>query len=114
MADELNVKEVINQEGGEVSIQMDTKLTPDLESEGLARDLTRSIQNARKNAGFNVEDRIKLRLESDSKEVNEAISKFKDLINAETLATTELTGEGKYSETVKLNSHPVTIYLTKA
>jgi isoleucyl-tRNA synthetase len=113
MAEELNVKEISNQEGGEVSISMDTKLTPELEAEGVARELTRAIQNARKNAGFKVEDRIHLRLETDSKEVNAAVSKFKDLIDAETLATGSLTGAGEHTETVKLDGHQVEVHLSR-
>jgi isoleucyl-tRNA synthetase len=40
MADELNVKEVINQEGTEVAVQMDTNLTDELKAEGLSRSKT--------------------------------------------------------------------------
>jgi isoleucyl-tRNA synthetase len=39
-------------------VAVDTALTPDLEREGLARDLVRRIQNMRKEAGFNIDDRI--------------------------------------------------------
>ena len=41
---------------------LDTTITPELEAEGYARDLVRLIQQARKNAGLNVADRINLRL----------------------------------------------------
>jgi isoleucyl-tRNA synthetase len=113
MADELNVKEVINQEGTEVAVQMDTNLTDELKAEGLSRDLIRFIQNARKNAGFNVDDRINLHLESSSTEVNTAIKQFKDTIYAETLATGELTGKGEHSETAKIDGHQVEIHLSR-
>jgi isoleucyl-tRNA synthetase len=113
MADELNVKEVINQEGGEVPIQLDIDLTDELKAEGLARDLVRLVQNARKQAGFNVDDRIHLRLESSSKEVNQALKQFKDVIYAETLATGELTGRGEHAETAKIDGHTVEIHLTR-
>jgi isoleucyl-tRNA synthetase len=113
MAEELNVKEVVNQEGSEVSVQIDTKLTDELKAEGLSRDLIRSIQNARKNAGFKVDDRIHLRLETTSKEVNSAIEQFKDTIFAETLATGELTGKGEHAETAKIYGHSVEIHLSR-
>jgi isoleucyl-tRNA synthetase len=113
MADELNVKEVINQEGTEVKILVDTNLTEELEAEGLARDLIRFIQTARKKAGFNVDDRIHLRLESTSKEVNTAVKQFRDVIYAETLATGELTGKGEHSEEAKIEGHSVQIHLSR-
>ncbi|MBX4191089.1 class I tRNA ligase family protein, partial [Candidatus Saccharibacteria bacterium] len=114
MADELNIKEVVNQEGTEVKIIVDTSLTDELKTEGLVRDLIRFIQNARKKAGFNVEDRIHLRLESSSKEVNQAVEQFKDTIFAETLTLGELTGKGEYSESFKLLGQEVAAHLTRA
>jgi isoleucyl-tRNA synthetase len=39
-------------------VAVDTTLTPELELEGLARDLVRRIQNMRREAGFNIDDRI--------------------------------------------------------
>jgi isoleucyl-tRNA synthetase len=113
MADELNVKEVINQEGSEITILLNTELTDELKAEGMARDLVRFIQSARKKAGFNVDDRIHLRLESSSKEVNQAIEQFRDVIYAETLATGELTGAAGHEESFKLDGHPVTAHLKK-
>ncbi|HEX5395185.1 MAG TPA: isoleucine--tRNA ligase [Candidatus Saccharimonadales bacterium] len=110
IADELNVKEV--KTGKKVSV--DLKLTPELKSEGIMRELVRVIQNARKKAGLNVEDRIHLRLESDSKDVKEAVKRFKDTIFAETLATAELKGKGTYSETVEVEGTKVGISLAKA
>jgi isoleucyl-tRNA synthetase len=113
VADELNVKEVINQQGTEVTIRMDTQLTDELKAEGIARDLIRLVNNARKNAGFNVDDRIRLRLKSSSKEVNQAIEEFKEMIYTETLATGELTGAGEHHEKVKIDSHSAEIHLSR-
>ncbi len=41
---------------------LDTQTTPELEAEGLARDVIRAVQDTRKNAGFDVSDRIALAL----------------------------------------------------
>ncbi len=57
--EELNVKEVeIEQGKGELRVELDTKLTPELEAEGQARDLIRDIQRARRKAGLNLDDKV--------------------------------------------------------
>jgi isoleucyl-tRNA synthetase len=43
-------------------VLLDTSTTPELEAEGLARDLIRAVQDTRKSAGFDVSDRIRLDL----------------------------------------------------
>jgi len=107
--DELNVKEVI----WGADLKLDTNVTPELKREGIARDLIRFVQNARKNAGFNVEDRIQLKITSDDPEITEAAKEHQDTIFHETLATGELSGEGDHSETVKLEGNEVTISVKK-
>lgn len=82
IAEELNVKEV--KWGGEVSI--DTKLTPQLRSEGMMREVIRYIQSARKQAGLNVDDRIKLILKTQDKTLQDSIIEHKETIMHETLA----------------------------
>jgi isoleucyl-tRNA synthetase len=78
---------------------LDTALTPELEAEGLARDVVRAVQQARKDAGLEVSDRIALRIAGDSAAVA-AVGAHRELIAAETLATSldareaELAGAG--------------------
>jgi len=95
-----------------VEVKIDTKLTDQLKREGLARELIRHIQNARKSAGLNVDDRISLKVESDSEEVMQALSEFKDEIYKETLTTGELSGEG-HTEEVKIDYTTAQISLSK-
>lgn len=112
--DELNVKEVKWHESGSGGLLIDTTITPELKAEGLMRDIVRHVQNARKQAGLNVEDRISLRISSESTEITEAIATFRDTIFTETLATGELDGDGDYQATVKVEGQEVVIGLAKA
>src|SRR5690606_31149897 len=65
---------------------LDTVTTPELEAEGMARDAIRVVQEARKNAGLDVSDRIVLALNA-SPENAEALRQHAGLIAGETLAT---------------------------
>ena len=64
---------------------LDTETTPELEAEGIARDAIRAVQEARKNAGLDVSDRIVLALNADP-EYARALEAHSELIAAETLA----------------------------
>jgi isoleucyl-tRNA synthetase len=66
-------------------VLLETRTTPILEAEGLARDVVRAVQDARKSAGLDVSDRIELKLVLD-REGAAAVREFAELITAETLA----------------------------
>lgn len=73
-------------QGAMATVVLDTNLTVELIREGLARDFIRGVQDARKDAGYRVEDRIELAFEGDP-EVVSAIEQLRDLVSAEVLAT---------------------------
>lgn len=66
-------------------VLLETAVTPELAREGLARDTIRWIQQARKNAGFEVSDRIELVIAGDEAALP-ALEEHRDVIAAETLA----------------------------
>ena len=68
-----------------LSVALDTELTEDLIQEGLAREFVNRIQNMRKEADFDVEDRIIIGFNG-SEELEEAVTEMKDYIKSETLA----------------------------
>ncbi|PIF04451.1 MAG: isoleucine--tRNA ligase [Propionibacterium sp.] len=74
---------VVNEQGETVAL--DLELTPELVRIGLAREAIRAIQEARKNAGLDVSDRIKLTLAADG-DLAEAIDEHAKLIADEVLA----------------------------
>ena len=102
--EEVNVKSV---EHGE-ALALDKTLTPELLEEGKIRELIRFVQAARKKAGLNVDDRIRLMV---SMEVPEA---YREMLMNEVLAE-ELVNEGNfaYDEIVKVQGENVAISLEK-
>jgi isoleucyl-tRNA synthetase len=66
-------------------VTIDTRITEELQNEGLARDLVRQIQQARKSADLHVTDRIELYIELNSSCAS-AISSYKSYIAEQTLA----------------------------
>jgi isoleucyl-tRNA synthetase len=131
IAEELNVKEVIARPldedygrtlpkppEGEMppAVLVDTKLTPELKREGLMREIVRHVQQARKQAALEVDDRINLRLETADKGLR-AVLEDKELttvIKHETLAKTlgEPVKDG-FSVTVKIDDAELTVSLAK-
>jgi isoleucyl-tRNA synthetase len=75
---------VVESEEG-VTVAIDAELTDDLIAEGLAREFVNRIQNMRKDAGFDVTDRIVINY-SGSGKIIEAVKTFSDYVSAETLA----------------------------
>ena len=102
--EEVNVKAV---EHGE-ALALDKTLTPELLEEGKIRELIRFVQAARKKAGLNVDDRIRLMV---LMEVSEA---YREMLMNEVLAE-ELVHEGNfaYDEIVKVQGENVAISLEK-
>ena len=62
------------------------EVTPELRQAGLAREVVRTLQEARKNAGLEVSDRIKVWLTSTDAELTDALGKHADEIAREVLA----------------------------
>ena len=105
IAEEVNVKKVVQ---GEKTL-LDKELTDELRDEGFVRELIRFVQAARKKAGLNVDDRIRL-------SVSVAVpERYQELLTHEVLAT-EFNQDGNYAydELVKLAGQNVTISLEKA
>jgi isoleucyl-tRNA synthetase len=75
-------------------ILLDTAVTPELAAEGLARDVVRAVQQARRAAGLEVSDRISLTIAA-TPAAREAMAAHQELIAGETLAVKlELADEG--------------------
>lgn len=74
-------------------VLLDTEISPELEIEGVARDLIRATQETRKNSGLEVSERIVLNWKSDDSRVIAAFEKWGEMIAEETLASEIETAE---------------------
>ncbi len=75
--------------GDGITVAVDTTLTPALVEEGQARELVRTLQNMRKDAGFEITDRIITHYSTSSEAIQRVMWQYADYIQRETL-TTEL------------------------
>ena len=73
-------------------VVLDLELTPELIQEGMARDVIRVVQQARKEAGLHVADRIRLTLPIEG-EWRDAVEAFREYVCDQTLATELSLGE---------------------
>ena len=97
-----------------LTVVLDITLDRELMLEGLARELIRSAQVMRKDANFNVEDRIDIEFVTNSLDLIEIIQKFADKIKAELLARSITRIENpEYSETVEIGEEEITIKLKR-
>ncbi|MDP9298859.1 MAG: isoleucine--tRNA ligase [Actinomycetota bacterium] len=98
-----------------ITVALDLDLTPELRTEGLARDLVRLVQDARKAAGLDVGDRIHLAAEATGA-VAGALAVHRDYLAGETLAvsvTTERMPDG-FRQEAEIEGTPVAITIRKA
>jgi isoleucyl-tRNA synthetase len=120
-------------QGARSTVVLDTSLTPALIQEGFARDFVRGVQDARKQAGYRIEDTIEIGFVADP-EVGDAIQGFADYVMTETLATRlegeeiatisdaveplsvegpggAVTDDGRYIDQIEVGGHQVRIAL---
>jgi isoleucyl-tRNA synthetase len=73
--------------GNDLVVSLSLEMSAELELEGLARDLVRQVQEARKKAGFDVSDHIKLSLDlTHVPELRQAVAAHREMVAGETLA----------------------------
>jgi isoleucyl-tRNA synthetase len=101
-------------ENNGIIVALDTKLTPVLIQEGLVRDFIRHVQTMRKEADFQVEDRIRVTYEAPD-EFRAAVTRHLEYFKNETLAQTvsETYSEGEYGKDLKIEGNKVRVSLTR-
>jgi len=98
---------------GPLTVALDITVTPELVNEGNARELVNRIQKIRKESGFELTDRINVKL-AEANELKPAITKFNDYICAEILADKlELVPEMASGTEIEVNDIPLKVLVTK-
>jgi isoleucyl-tRNA synthetase len=100
----------------ETQIAIDTRITEELAQEGMAREVVRHVQDLRKKAGLEMEDRIELSLCTEPPRLQQAIEAHKGYICNETLAvklTSQRLSDACPKVDVKVEGQALTIQLRK-
>jgi isoleucyl-tRNA synthetase len=99
---------LVVQSEGKVVVGLETALTPELVAEGLAREFVSHVQAMRKEADFEVTQRITVTVKADD-ETRAALEKYLDYVKNETLATEIVWSDEVAAEAVDLNGHATAI-----
>ena len=100
---------------GKLTVALDITLTDELKAEGVARELINRIQNIRKDAGFEVTDKIRIEIEQ-LPFVADAVARYADYIAAQTLAVEVRTAAQPAGEAVSqtdVDEQPLRIAVTR-
>jgi isoleucyl-tRNA synthetase len=98
---------------GAVSVALNTTLSRALTLEGLAREMISVIQQMRKDAQFDVSDRIIITWSSDDADLNEAITTHQQMIADEVLAR-DMRNNNTATNTTDINDRPIRLSVEKA
>ncbi|MCP3659842.1 MAG: isoleucine--tRNA ligase [Bacteroidetes bacterium] len=95
-----------------ITIALDISINDELKKEGIAREFINRIQNLRKESGFDVQDRINLKIKKSSQEIDDAILKHKDYICKETLTSSlNLVDILKNEQTIDIDSNEIKLLI---
>ncbi|MBI4450108.1 class I tRNA ligase family protein [Candidatus Uhrbacteria bacterium] len=118
--EELNVKAVVEEVAeGALRVELDTTLTPELKREGMVRELTRAVNNLRKEMGLTPSDRIRVTYQTDDTDLAAAIEEHRSAIERATQsnnfsqrpAPTVASGEGEGGAAHELHIGTATLTL---
>ena len=101
---------------GNLTVVLDCNLTPDLVTEGYQREVVSKLQTMRKDAEYDVTDRITVTYTADA-ELSAAIEAGKPFIAQSVLAETLVAGEpvqGAYTQAWEINDKQATLSIQKA
>ncbi len=96
-------------------VALDTTISEELAREGLARDFTRAVQDLRKQVGLEIEDRIRLAVETDDETLRTALKEHRPTIMEDLLAVemTESLRQGAEAHTLKVRKAQARVAVEK-
>ena len=100
---------------GKLTVALDITVTPELQREGVARELINRIQNIRKDSGLEVTDKINVVIEQ-KEQVADAVAQFATYIGQQTLALSVSTADevmGEFIVETDINDEPLKIAITR-
>ena len=92
---------------------LDVTVTPELEREGLGRDLVRHIQQMRKELDLELTDRIEVAYDTQDEVLLETLREHEKYIRAETLCDRLAAGKAEGGKEIKLSGHTVRLAVRK-
>ncbi|MFB0559058.1 MAG: isoleucine--tRNA ligase [Dehalococcoidales bacterium] len=105
----------VSSSGASSSTAIDTKISPELAAEGMAREIVRRLQTMRRSAGFDIADYIVTYYQADAY-MKQVMEDFADYIKQETLSrqlVEEVPGEGVFTESHKLGGCDILLGVRK-
>jgi isoleucyl-tRNA synthetase len=113
IVDELNVQTLEWKKiTGETKVELDTNITPELKKEGIKRELIRSINMLRKDAGLDISAKVAVNIKTDSQDVKEVVDSSRDIILKDTSSSDIVwNGEGEMKKEIKVDGVVVVISL---
>ncbi|MBQ4367403.1 MAG: isoleucine--tRNA ligase, partial [Muribaculaceae bacterium] len=96
---------------GNLTVALDITVTPELQREGVARELVNRIQNVRKSKDFDITDKIEVVIAPDER-TDEAVAQFGDYIARQVLATNIKVAPVDSADAVELDMDGWTLPIT--
>ena len=97
---------------GRLTVALDVTITDDLRKEGIAREFVNRIQNIRKSSGFDITDRILVKI-SKHEQVNEAVAEYTDYIATQVLADKIELADNVVGQEIDMDEYNLNISIEK-
>jgi isoleucyl-tRNA synthetase len=114
VVERIPVEGTIVETGPEFACALDTTITPELRLEGLAREIVSKVQNMRRDAGFQVSDRINLTWRSSDGELAQALEQYLSHISNEVLATNIVRDDDLEASEFTIDGHTIELEVALA
>jgi isoleucyl-tRNA synthetase len=97
---------------GKLTVALDVTVTEDLRKEGIARELVNRIQNIRKSSGFDITDRINIKI-SDQEQIRSTVSEYKAYIASQVLADNIELSDVKNGQEIDMDDYILQVSIDK-